>query len=191
MLATVGVVASGSVTVGAVTRTGSVVLVALYGPASAPGFAVRRELSLLSGDVPAQPYHLAAGLERADGEDVIGKVEAGAEEAAAAGLRAMADSLPATATVLGVGVVVKSISVPQNLADVVRSHAWMHAAEGILYREAVLAAARHCGWPAHAVDVTSLPAAERQLDSIARAAGRPWRRIEKDAARAAMVLLPD
>ena len=29
-----------------------------------------------------------------------------------------------------------------------------------------------------------------QLDSIARAAGRPWRRIEKDAARAALALLP-
>jgi hypothetical protein len=177
--------------VGAVTRTGSVVLVALDGLASAPGFAVRSELSLISGDLPAQPYHLAAaGMELADGEDLIGKVERGVEEAAAAGLRAMADLLPAAATVLGVGVVVKAISVPQRLADVVRSHAWMHAAEGMLYREAVLAAARQCGWQAHAVDVTSLPVAEQQLDSIARAAGRPWRRIEKDAARAAMALLP-
>jgi hypothetical protein len=60
----------------------------------------------------------------------------------------------------------------------------------MLYREAVLAAARQCGWQAHAVDVTSLPVAEQQLYSIARAAGRPWRRIEKDAARAAMALLP-
>jgi hypothetical protein len=163
-------------------------LVALDGLASAPGFAVRRELSLISGDLPAQPYHLAAGL--ADGEDLIGKVERAAEEAAVAGLRAMADLLPPAATVLGVGVVVKAISVPQRLAEVVRSHAWMHAAEGMLYREAVLAAARQCGWQAHAVDVTSLPAAEQQLDSIGRAAGRPWRRIEKDAARAAMALLP-
>jgi len=176
--------------VGAVTRTGSVVLVALDGLASAPVFAVRRELSLRSGDLPAQPYHLAAGLELADGEDLIGQVERGAEEAAVAGLRAMADLLPTATTVLGVGVVVKAISVPQRLADVVRSHAWMHAAEGMLYREAVLAAARQCGWQARAVDVTSLPAAEQQLDSIARAAGRPWRRIEKDAARAAMALLP-
>jgi len=176
--------------VGAVTRTGSVVLVALDGLASAPGFVVRREFSLRSGDLPAQPYHLAAGLELADGEDLIGKVERGAEEAAAAGLRAIADLLPAAATVLGVVVVVKAISVPQRLADVVLSHAWMHAAEWMLYREAVLEADRQCEWPAHAVDVTSLPAAEQQLDSIARGAGRPWRRIEKDAARAAIALLP-
>jgi hypothetical protein len=129
-------------------------------------------------------------MDLADGEDLISKVERGAEEAATAGLRAMADRWPETATVLGVGVVVKAISVPGRLADVVRSHAWMHAAEGILYRQAVLAAATHCGWPAHAVEVTSLPAAEQQLGAIAVLAGRPWRRIEKDAARAALSLLP-
>ena len=176
---------------GAVTRTGSVVLVALDGVASAPGFSTRCELRLLPGDLPSQPYHLAADLELADGEELISKVERGAEEAAAAGLRAMARQLPADATLLGVAVVVKAISVPERLADVMRSHAWMHAAEGILYRQAVLAAARRCGWPAHAVDATSLRAADHQLDAIARAAGRPWRRIEKDAARAAMSLLPD
>jgi hypothetical protein len=34
-----------------------------------------------------------------------------------------------------------------------------------------------------------LPAAEHLLGTIGRAAGRPWRRIEKDAARAAMTLM--
>ena len=70
-----------------------------------------------------------------------------------------------------------------------RSHAWMHAAEGVLYREAVLGAARRCGWAAYAADMSLLPAAEQLLGPIGRAAGRPWRRIEKDAARAAMTLL--
>jgi hypothetical protein len=159
--------------------------VALDGVASAPRFASRCELSLLPGNLPAQPYHLAAGLELADGEELVSKVERGAEGAAASGLRALAGRF----SVVGVGVVVKAVSVPERLSDVLRSHAWMHAAEGILYREAVLAAARQCGWPAHAVDVTSLPAAEQQLHAIASAAGRPWRRIEKDAARAAMAVL--
>ncbi|MDR2985194.1 MAG: hypothetical protein LBV34_10175, partial [Nocardiopsaceae bacterium] len=176
------------VAVGAVTRTGSVVLVALDGVASAPRFASRSELSLLPGDLPSQPYHVAAGLDLADGEDLISKVERAAEAAAEAALRALADRI--SATVLGVGVVVKAVSVPERLSDVLRSHAWMHAAEGVFYREAVLAAARECGWPAHAVDATRLPAAQQQLDAIASAAGRPWRRIEKDAARAAMAVLP-
>jgi hypothetical protein len=39
------------------------------------------------------------------------------------------------------------------------------------------------------VELSSLPAAEQHLSEIGRAAGRPWRRIEKDAARAAITLL--
>jgi hypothetical protein len=65
----------------------------------------------------------------------------------------------------------------------------MHAAEGMLYRQAVLAAASACGWTARAVEQSALPAAEQALDVLGRAAGRPWRRIEKDAARAALTLL--
>ena len=60
-----------------------------------------------------------------------------------------------------------------------------HAAAGRL-----LAAASECGWPAHAVDQSALPSAEPVLADLGRAAGRPWRRIEKDAARAALTLLP-
>jgi hypothetical protein len=88
-----------------------------------------------------------------------------------------------------VAVVVKPVSVPGNLAGILRSHAWMHAAEGMLYRQAVLAAATACRWTAQAVEQSALPTAEQALDALGRAAGRPWRRIEKDAARAALTLL--
>ena len=97
MLATVNVVAGARVAVGAVTRTGSVVLMVLDGVGSAPGFSTRREFGLLPDDMPAQPYHLAADLELSDGEDLVSKVERGAEEAAAAGLRAMAGQARAQA----------------------------------------------------------------------------------------------
>lgn len=164
-------------------------LVALDGVAAAPGFAARREVGLQAAALPAQPYHAAAGLELAAAQELIAQAERGAEDAATVGLRAMADSLPGAAAALGVAVVVKAVSVPQRLADVLRSHAWMHAAEGMLYREAVLAAARRCGWAAHAVELSSLPGADLSLAAIGLAAGRPWRRIEKDAARAAITLL--
>jgi hypothetical protein len=81
------------------------------------------------------------------------------------------------------------VAVPDGLPDVLRSHAWMHAAEGVLYRQAVLAAAWQCGWQAHAVDMSLLPAAEDALIALGQAAGRPWRRAEKDAARAAIAVL--
>jgi hypothetical protein len=159
--------------------------------AEAPGFVFRHEVGLLPATLPVQPYHAAANLEPAAADELVSHVERAAEEAAVAGLRAVADRLPAAAAVLGVAVVVKTVSVPAQLAEVLRSHAWMHAAEGMLYREAVLAAARRSGWAAHAVSVASLPGADHQLNAIGLAAGRPWRRIEKDAARAAITLLPD
>ncbi len=190
MLVTVGLMAAAGIAVGVATRTGSGVLVILDGVAAAPGFVARREIGLLPAGLPRQPYHVAADLELEAAEELVGQVERGAEEAAAAGLLAVAHSLSAGAAVLGVAVVVKAVSVPGRLAEVVRSHTWMHAAEGVLYREAVLAAARRCGWAAHALDLATLPALDPQVADLGRSAGAPWRRIEKDAARAAISLLP-
>jgi hypothetical protein len=96
---------------------------------------------------------------------------------------------PAGRPAVRIAVAVKAVSLPAGVADIMRSHAWMHAAEGVLYREAVLSAARHCGYQAHAVDLSSLPTADQFLGALGRAAGRPWRRIEKDAARTALTLL--
>ena len=175
---------------GVVSRTGLAVVVAVSGVQEAARFAGRWEVGLAGADQPAQPYHAAAGLDLARAAELIGQAEQGAVEAAVAGLRGVADSLPAAADVRGVAVAVKAVRVPDSIADVLRSHAWMHAAEGMLYREAVLAATQQCGWKAHGVDVSSLQGAEQVLAELGRAAGRPWRRIEKDAARAALTLLP-
>jgi hypothetical protein len=89
----------------------------------------------------------------------------------------------------GSAVAVEAASLPGQLAGILRSHAWMHAAEGVLYRQAVLAAAAECGWTARAVEQSALPAAEQTLTTLGQAAGRPWRRLEKDATRAALTML--
>jgi hypothetical protein len=177
-----------AVVIGVVTRTGSAVAVALSGSADTPRFRARREFGLTRPGLEVQPYHAAAGLDLAAAAQLIGQVGRGAEEAAAAGLRSVADVLPGGART-EVAVVVKEVSVPDRLPDILRSHAWMHAAEGVLYRQAVLAAAEECGWRPRAVEQSSLPAAAPALAMLGRAAGRPWRQIEKDAARAALVIL--
>jgi hypothetical protein len=177
-----------AIVIGVLTRTGSAVAIALGGSVHTPRFWARLEFGLITPGRPAQPYHAAAGMELSAASHLIGHVERDAEEAAASGLRAVADLLPAGA-VRGIAVVVKDVSVPDRLSEVLRSHAWMHAAEGILYRGAVLAAAQACGWRAHAVELSSLPRAEHALAAVGQAAGRPWRRTEKDAARAAITVL--
>ena len=187
LLASVGEVVD-AIVIGVVTRTGSAVAVALSGSAGTPRFRARREIGLVQSGLPAQPYHAAAPLDLAAGGQMIGQVGRGAEQAAASGLRALAGLLPGGA-ISAVAVMVKAVSVPDRLPDVLRSHAWMHAAEGMLYRQAVLAAAEECGWQAHAIEQSLLPTAEHALTTLGQAAGRPWRRIEKDAARAAITVL--
>jgi hypothetical protein len=65
--------------------------VALSGPADAPRFRARWEFALTSPGLAVQPYHAAAGLDLAAAEQLIGQVGRGAEQAAAAGLRSVAD----------------------------------------------------------------------------------------------------
>jgi len=178
-----------AVVIGVVAKTGSAVAVALSGTAAAPRFRARREIELIVPGLATQPYHAAADMDLDAARELIAQVESAAEKSAAAGLLALAGALPA-GTVRAVAVVVKTISVPGHLTGILRSHAWMHAAEGALYRQAVLAAATECGWTAHAVEQSALPAAAQALNALGQVAGRPWRRFEKDATRAALTLLP-
>ena len=177
-----------AIVIGVVARTGAAVAVALSGTAAAPQFAGRREIELVPPGLVAQPYHAAAGLDLAAAGQLIAQVESAAEQAAAAGLRALA-AARSPGPVHAVAVVVKAVSVPSDLAGIMRSHAWMHAAEGVLYRQAVLAGAAGCGWMTHAVEQSALPEAEQTVNALGLVAGRPWRRIEKDAARAALAIL--
>ena len=70
------------------------------------------------------------------------EVESAAEKAAAAGLRTLAAAHRRSSLFMQVAIVVKAICVPGDVAGILRSHAWMHAAEGVLYREAVLSRRR-------------------------------------------------
>jgi hypothetical protein len=177
-----------TIVIGVVAKTGAAVAVALSGTAAAPQFAGRREIELVPPGLVAQPYHAAAGLDLAAAGHLIAQGESAAEKAAAAGLRALAATRP-PGRVRAVAVVVKPVSMPGDLARILRSHAWMHAAEGVLYRQAMLAGAAGCGWMTHAVEQSVLPAAEQAVNALGQVAGRPWRRSEKDAARAALAFL--
>lgn len=170
---------------GAVTRTGMAVILAVRAGASGPSFAGRWEITLVPDDVPDQPYH-AGAADPGTAAKLVSEVEQAAGQAAVAGLAQAAHGR----RVLGIAVVVKPVSAPSDIAAVLRSHAWMHAAEGALYREAVLSAGRQLGWVARAVDAATLPAQDELVAAIGVTAGRPWRRAEKDATRAALTQLP-
>jgi len=176
---------AGTIALGAVTRTGSAVILAVRPGADGPSFAGRWEITLVPDGMPDQPFHAAAAEPHRAGR-LVSDVEQAAERAAVAALTEAAHGRP----VLGIAVLVKPVSAPSDIDAVLRSHAWMHAAEGALYREAVLSAGRQLGWVVHAVDAATLRAQDELVAAIGAAAGRPWRRAEKDAVRAALTLLP-
>jgi hypothetical protein len=178
----------GDVVLGISTRTGSAIIIALAGTRHRPGFAGRWDVRLIRPEMEREAYHAAADLTATEADELIKQTEQAAEAGGLAALHAAQASL-ATRAVVAVAVAVKAVSVPASTAQVLRSHAWMHAAEGVLYREAMLAAARKGGWTAHAVDAAVLTDLHQELTAIGRAAGRPWRRIEKDAAAAALHVL--
>lgn len=176
--------------VGAVTRTGAVVLIALQGTAQSPRCAGRWDISLVPPALPVQPYHAAEGLPATEAADLVERVERAAEQAATTALASIAGEYSHEVSDPRLAVVVKAVSAPAAVHEVLRSHAWMHAAEGVLYREAVLAAGQSSGWLTRAVDIGTLPAADDVVTELGGTAGRPWRRPEKDAARAALTQLP-
>ena len=165
-------------------------MIALAGLRPRPDFAGRWDVPLIPADVERAAYHAAADLTEPQAAELIKRTEQAAEAAGVAALRAAEASLPDN-EITSVAVVVKAVSLPASTAQLLRSHAWMHAAEGVLYREAMLGAARQLGWTAHAVDSATLADLHQELAAVGRAAGRPWRRIDKDAAAAALQVLPD
>ena len=71
-------------------------MVALSGAAEAPRFRGRWEIGLILPDnLAAQPHPAASGLDLAATGQLIGQAGRGAEDAAAAGLRAAPDTPPA------------------------------------------------------------------------------------------------
>jgi hypothetical protein len=168
---------------GLCSRTGTAVAIVLDGTS----LIGRWTLDLTDGRVPAQMFHVAHG--RSDAEDFIDRAVATVAEVADARIRELAADVSGLAAA---GVVVGDHAVPDSVPKILASHALMHAAEGQVYRDALVDAIHAAG-----IRVVCLPRAEAQagLDRAAvpvavlgRAAGTPWRKEHKLAAVAALAV---
>ena len=184
-------------------RTGRAVVVALAGPASAPQVLLRAEVPLLPAGEFA-PYHAAQELPSAAAQDHIGASIARARRLATQELDdAMQRCGAAGHPVRGCAVLVGRGMPGWTTAEILAVHVRMHQAEGELFRQVLLDAARERG-----VALTTLPdkgaldaAAQRlglpragldaQLARLGRQAGAPWGQHQKEAAAAALVVLRD
>lgn len=189
------------VAIGFKARIGRAAMVIVGGDPSAPVFVERREVALLpAGDFA--PYHVAAELPEAKRHASVDCAIAAAHRLAEESLRdAMARCRKAGHETVGCGVLVGK-GMPQWTTDeILAVHVRMHVAEGELFRNVLVAGARACKLElATLPDKSALESAAKslavkpaQLEAIlaalGKAAGPPWRKVEREAAAAALVAL--
>jgi hypothetical protein len=171
------------------SRTGSAAAVAV--DIASCRFAGRWAVELVSPGTPVQLYHAATGLPATRLDRFV---RTGVDKVRAVAGERLDELVAELGRVRVVGVVTGDNPVPDDLpvAQIVAAHPLMHAAEGQLYRDALIDAAAARGLAAHGVPrgqaqdlVTGDLAAA--VAELGLAAGRPWRKEHKLAAITALV----
>jgi hypothetical protein len=186
------------VALGLKARTGRAILVAIGAPDPARVLQ-RTELKLLpSGDFA--PYHAAEGLPSAAAHKRVDRSIAAAHRLAEEGIRNAIETLAGAGhEVCGCGVLVGGDMPPWSTDEILAVHVRMHHAEGLLFREVLVAGARACGLVPTTLreraaldEATSMLGLKRaDLDSrllaLGKTVGAPWGKDQKEAAAAALV----
>ena len=182
-------------------RTGRAVLVALADDGGGPRVIERAEIPLLPRGEMA-PYHAAEGLESKAADRHVKAAIARAQGLAKNAVRDAAKRCAGLGYQLRGCAVLVGTGMPEWTTDqILAVHVRMHKAEGEMFREVLVEAARACGIePATLPDKTAIDAAAEklgvtraQLDAnlaaLGKAVGPPWGKYEKEAAAAALVAL--
>jgi hypothetical protein len=192
-------------------HTGWAALVAATGPRSSPTLLDRRRIEMIAGhdlfaargsaEAPPLPaggspppfvYHAAAKLSLAAAERLVRQA---ADEAGARAREALAAAV-AELRARGYhpvksGVIVANQPFDKPLDQILKAHSLIHAAEGELYRHAIMSASEACGLAVTRVRARELeaPALRKVLTDVGRRAGRPWAQDQKESLLAALVAL--
>ena len=182
--------------IGLRAHSGWAALVAIVGPARAPDVILRRRIELLDRGIAgaAQPYHAAAEMKIAEGQELIAQCMSASRALAANALKeALAAVRKKGCEPVACGIVAASGRPLPDFPAILASHALIHTAEGEMFRDALAHAARRNGLDAIRVpekklfsDVkTQLGVPEGQMKShladLGRRIGPPWRQDEKNA----------
>jgi hypothetical protein len=177
--------------VGFSVHTGWAAAVVVAGTPRAPVLLARERVDLVDGE--RFVYHAAAELDLAHAEKLVAGTAATARRLAAEAIRRLRGDhgLRACAVVAG------ATPAPEALADVLRAHPFIHAAEGRLYRDALLAGGKHARLAttflaAKGLDEAAagaLGADAKLVDRMGKTFGPPWSKDQRMAALAAWIVL--
>lgn len=160
----------------------------------------RGRIELVQEAWAKQPYHAADGLPPEAAADLVNRGIDAANKIAGRELKKVLQrELERKDEVKACAVLVGSPMPDWSVAEILAVHFRMHKAEGVLFREALIQAAKECKLKAievpekeilvHAEHKLKIAAPElsKQLSAIGKAAGPPWGKDQKDAALAAMI----
>ena len=153
----------------------------------------RRRVELVDEAWAKQPYHAAEGLRIEEARDVVRR---GIDAARAIAVREMKSAMQrlmdAGYAAVSCGVITGNpMPADWTVDDILAVHFRMHKAEGVLFQDVLLMAARACRLKAVSVNEKRLfeEAGRTQMELIAqigRKAGPPWGQDQRSAALAAM-----
>jgi hypothetical protein len=187
--------------IGFKAKTGRAIAVVLCGPAQSPQIAKRTELALTDPRVPetSQPHHEVMELPWDEAQVAVQPFVSAIERVATAALAQLVRELQSESLkVVGVGIVGAA---DRDLRRIGNPHIRAHAAEGVLFRQVLEAAAKanrlaqrsfteqgleECAPTELRCTVAKLNGYLRRLG---RAAGPPWRAEQRVAAMAAWLML--
>jgi hypothetical protein len=162
----------------------------------------RRRIELVEHEWARQPYHAAEGLKSEIARDLVGRGIDAAHKIAVREMRAaLKREVDRKNEVKACAVLVGSPMPDWSVDEILAVHFRMHKAEGVLFRNALIHAAKECK-----IKVVEIPEkelsrhAERQLKTpanglaaqvtaLGKAAGPPWGKDQKEAALAALIAL--
>jgi hypothetical protein len=168
-------------------------MVAVAGTIAAPRVPERRRIVIADPELAGskQPYHAAAELPLPQAQalvrNAIESSRALAKEALTAGINSFHRQ---GHEVTACGVVLGSARVLPGLEGILASHALIHTAEGQMFREVLVWAARQCNLPLLGVREKEMDAVWlKNIASLGKLIGPPWTQDQKYAAVAAFMAL--
>ena len=176
-------------------HSGWAAVVAVGGVASSPAVLDRRRIELVEPGVPKQPYHAAEGLDLAKAEKIIIRSIDLATRMARQALRELLAELQNRGyEVVGCGILQAAGRPLPELAGILASHALIHTAEGVLFRNALARASESSALPVTRVKERELYAdaavqlgltlekLQRRVAEMGKLIGPPWSQDQKGAA---------
>ena len=162
----------------------------------------RRRIELVQDEWGKQPYHAAEHLKPDAAQEVVQRGIAAAHRSAVREMRAAVKRERERENEVTACAVLVADPIPDwSIEGILAVHFRMHQAEGVLFREALVRAAKACGLRVVAIPEkllaehaeralgTPVSAMAKQLATLGKSVGPPWGKDQKAAALAALVAL--